>query len=371
MIAPLQRPVVVFAGGGTGGHLYPGLAVARALDGHEPVFLIPPDRGDAERVNGEFRVAVLRAPRPDRSRLLYPVRLLASVARARGILAALRASAVVGLGGYASVPAALAGRSLGLPLYLIQCDAIMGRATRLLARFAQGVGLGSERAREGLPPRIACRVTGTPLRRETRAKGDRRDFGLDPSLPTLLVTGGSQGAEGLNTRVIEGLAGCRGRDFQVLHCAGARDAARVKAAYAGLGVRGRVVDFLPEIGRAYAVADLALARAGASTVAECAALGLPAIFVPYPFHRDRQQTWNALDAVRAGAARIVEEKDLDPAAFRAIVDGILLDGAERCAMSRAAAAIARPDAARDMAAHLIETFGPALSEARWHAELGG
>ncbi len=371
MIAPLQRPVVVFAGGGTGGHLYPGLAVARALDGHDPVFLIPPDRGDAERVNGEFRVAVLRAPRPDRSRLLYPVRLAAAVARARGILTGLRASAVVGLGGYASVPAALAGRSLGLPLYLMQCDAVMGRATRLLARFAQGVGLGSERARDGLPHRIACRVTGTPLRREMHARGSRRDFGLDPSLPTLLVTGGSQGAEGLNTRVIEGLAACTGRDFQVLHCAGARDAARVRAAYAGLGVRGNVVDFLPEIGRAYGISDLVLARAGASTVAECAALGLPAVFVPYPFHRDRQQTWNALDSVRAGAARIVEESDLDPAAFRAIVDGILLDEAERRSMSEGAARVARPDAARDMAAHLMETFGAALSEPRWHAELGG
>ncbi len=371
MIAPLQRPVVVFAGGGTGGHLYPGLAVARALHGHDAVFLIPPERGDAERVNGEFPVAVLRAPRPDRSRLLYPVRLAAAVARARGILTGIRASAVVGLGGYASVAASLAGRSLGLPLYLVQCDAVVGRATRLLARFAQGVGLGSERAREGLPPRVACRVTGTPLRGELHAKGDRRDFGLSPSLPTLLVTGGSQGAEGLNTRVIEGLAGSAGRDFQVLHCAGARDAARVRDAYEGIAVKARVVDFLPEIGRAYAVSDLVIARAGASTVAECAALGLPAVFVPYPFHRDRQQTWNALDAVRAGAARIVEEKDLDPAAFRAIVDGILLDGAERRAMSLKAATVARPDAARDMAAHLIEIFGQALSEARWHAELGG
>ncbi len=371
MIAPLMRPVVVFAGGGTGGHLYPGLAVARALHGHEPVFLIPPDRGDASRVNGEFRVAVLRAPRPDRSRLFYPVRLAAAVARARGILADLRASAVVGLGGYASVPASLAGRSLGLPLYLMQCDAVAGRATRLLARFAQGVGLGSARARDTLPARISCRVTGTPLRREMHAQGDRREFGLALSLPTLLILGGSQGATGLNTRVIEGLRECRGRDFQVLHGAGPKDAARVEAAYAELGIRGRVVDFIPEIGRAYAVADMVLGRAGATTLAECSALGLPAVYVPYPFHKDRQQTWNALDAARAGAARIVEERDLTPTAFLAIIDGILLDEAERRAMSLSAASVARPDAARDMAAHLIETFGPALSEARWHAELGG
>lgn len=371
MIAPLKRPVVVFAGGGTGGHLYPGLAVARALDGHEAVFLIPPDRGDAERIQGEFPVVLLRAPRADRSRLFYPVRLAAAVARARRILVDLRASAVVGLGGYASVPAALAGRTLGLPLYLMQCDAVAGRATRLLARFAQGAGLGSARARDALPARLSCRVTGTPLRREMDARGDRADFGLDPSLPTLLVLGGSQGAEGLNTRVIEGLVASPRGGFQVLHCAGARDAQRVRAAYERLRLPGRVVDFLPEIGRAYAVADLVLARAGASTVAECAARALPAIFVPYPFHRDRQQAWNALDAVRAGAARVVEEEDLRPEAFGGAVLGTLLDTAERSAMSLASARVARPDAARDMAAHLIETFGPALGEARWHAELGG
>jgi UDP-N-acetylglucosamine--N-acetylmuramyl-(pentapeptide) pyrophosphoryl-undecaprenol N-acetylglucosamine transferase len=164
---------------------------------------------------------------------------------------------------------------------------------------------------------------------------------------------------------------CRGREFQVLHGAGARDRERVEALYRGLDVRAKVVDFLPEIGRAYAIADLVLARAGASTVAECAALGLPAVFVPYPHHRDRQQTWNALDLVRANAARLVEEHDLDPEAFRAIVDGILLDPGERRAMSEAAARVGRPEAAHDMAAHVIETFGPALAEARWHAELGG
>jgi UDP-N-acetylglucosamine--N-acetylmuramyl-(pentapeptide) pyrophosphoryl-undecaprenol N-acetylglucosamine transferase len=171
--------------------------------------------------------------------------------------------------------------------------------------------------------------------------------------------------------VIEGLAAGPREGFQVLHCAGAKDAQRVRAAYESMRLPGRVVDFLPEIGRAYACADLVLARAGASTVAECAARALPAIFVPYPFHRDRQQAWNALDAVRAGAARIVEEKDLGAEAFRGAVLGTLLDAAERGAMALASARVARPDAASDMAAHLIETFGVALGEARWHAELGG
>jgi len=370
MIAPLKRKVVVFAGGGTGGHLFPGLAVARALHSVRPVFLVPPDRGDEARLAGEFETRVLAAPRVDRARLFFPARLLRAVRRARAVLRDVEAAAVVGLGGYASVPAALAGRSLGLPLYLMECNAVPGKATRLLARLAAGIGVGAERALDRLPPR-ACRVTGTPLRAELRCPGDRAAFGLDPDLPTLLVLGGSQGADGLNARVPEGLRACSGHRFQVLHCAGPRDRDRVAAQYAAHGLRAHVLDFLRDIGRAYAVADLVLGRAGASTVAECAALQRPAVFVPYPWHRDRQQAHNAWELVRVGAARIVEEHELDASALRGIVERILLDEAARRRMADSARALARPEAAHAMAAHLLECVGPALGEGSWTAELGG
>jgi len=371
VIAPLRRKTVVFAGGGTGGHLFPALAVARALPGLEPVFVVPPDRGDAERVDGEFRCVPAASPRVDRGWLMYAPRLAVAVNRTRQLLRRLDACAVVGLGGYASIPASVAAKTLGLPLYLMECNAVPGKATRLMARYAAGVGLGADSARAHLAPRVRARVTGTPLREELRQDARPEDFGLRAGLPTLLVLGGSQGAMGLNTRVFQGLVSCQDLAFQVLHCAGARDVARVEDAYRALERPARVVDFLPDIGRAYAVADLVISRAGASTVAECLALGRPAVFVPYPWHRDRQQAHNASGAARAGAARIVAEGELTPAVLRAIVEELLLDKTARLKMATASASLGCPQAARTMAAHLVESLGSALVQSMRVTEFGG
>jgi len=371
VIAPVKRRTVVFAGGGTGGHLFPALAVARALPGFDSVFLVPEDRGDPDRLAGEFPCRTLDCPRPDRARWRYPAQLAKAVAAARRSLRDLDAAAVVGLGSYASIPASLAARSLGIPLYLMECNAVPGKATRLLSRFAQGIGLGSGQALSGLKRRRTCRVTGTPLRSELKATSRPSDFGLSDQRPTLLVLGGSQGATGLNSVVLAGLTACVDLDFQVLHCTGREDAGRMRAAYARVGVPTAVIDFVPDVGRLYAAADLVLCRAGASTVAECAALGLPAVFVPYPWHRDRQQERNALETVVAGAARLIPQEELDVLAFRRIVEEILLDRSKLREMAECAGRIARPAAAQEMAAHLIESLGEAVSEPHWMAELGG
>ncbi|MDH3592781.1 MAG: UDP-N-acetylglucosamine--N-acetylmuramyl-(pentapeptide) pyrophosphoryl-undecaprenol N-acetylglucosamine transferase, partial [Planctomycetota bacterium] len=246
-----------------------------------------------------------------------------------------------------------------------------GRATRLLARGAAGIGLGYAGARRALPRAARCRVTGTPLRGDLRADGVADEFGLSPHRPTLLVLGGSQGAAGLNEKIAAGIATCRDLDFQVLHCSGSGDLERMRSVYDAQGVSASVHSFLPDIGRAYAIADLVLSRAGASTVAECAAMERPAVFVPYPWHKDRQQVHNAWESVRAGAARVVEEQDLDPRTLREIVGKLLLDGERRNAMADAARAVARPNAAQDMAAHLLESFGPAIAGRAVIVELCG
>jgi len=371
VIAPIERKKVVFAGGGTGGHLFPALAVARALHGLDPVFVVPDDRGDEQRLAGEFPCLVMRCPRPDRDRWLSPARLARAIRDARRTLRRLHAAAVVGLGAYASVPFALAARSLGLPLYLMELNAVPGRATRLLARFATGVGLGQPDALEAMRWRGACRVTGTPLRAELSRPARRAEFGLREDLPTLAVLGGSQGSQGLNARVVDGLVRCGDLPIQVLHCAGARDAYRVRGSYLAVDLPSRVIDFTPDIGRVYAVADLVISRAGASTVAECLALGKPAVYVPYPWHRDRQQERNARAAEAAGAARVVEEHELTPRALRGLLTSILLEPEQRGRMAAAARALGRPDAAQQMAAHLVETIGNSLAEPVWMAELGG
>ncbi len=367
MISPVRQKTIVFAGGGTGGHLFPAVALARELPlAWRPLFLVPDNRGDVERLNGEFAVETMRCPRPDRGKIVFPARLAAAVRRARRFLVRERAVGVVGLGGYPSLPAAIAARTLRLPLYLMEVNAVPGKATRWLASGAAGVGLGHALARTALSPRARCRVTGTPLRAELRREAGLAEFGLDAGRPTLLVLGGSQGATGLNERILNALESCRDLDFQVLHCSGARDLDRMRAAYLQHDVRAEVISFLPDIGRAYAVADLVLSRAGASTVAECAAMERPAVFVPYPWHRDRQQARNAQALVDAGAARLVEEQDLDPKTLRSIIAEVLLDETQRHSMAQNARRVATPGAAREMAMHLLESFAPALQ----HADAG-
>ena len=380
MIAPLRKNTIVFAGGGTGGHIFPAVAVARAIPSVDSLFLVPTDRGDAERLKGEFRCVPFDSPRFDRGRLLYPARLAGAIWRARGILRQENAKAVVGLGSYASIPACVAARSLGLPVYLMAFDAVPGRATRMLAPLARGIGLGSELARTRFPLRAPVRVTGTPLRDELcqyRDEAARADaitpsyFGLRDGTPTLLVFGGSQGARELNRRVREGIAACAGLDFQVLHVTGPDEVDATWDAYRGMKRRASVHGFLVDMGAAYAVADLILCRGGASSVAECLALGKPAVFVPYPWHRDDHQAQNAQAAERSGAAILVREDELDPARVRAVLERYLVNGAERERMADLADGMGRPQAARTMAAHLLETFGDAVAEPQWSAELGG
>jgi len=377
MIAPLRRSVVVFAGGGSGGHLYPAVAVARAMPSVQPLFLVPSDRGDEERLDGEYRSVAFDSPRIDRGRVLYPARLASAVWRARRILRNEEAKAVVGLGSYASVPACLAARSLGLPVYLMAFDAVPGRATRLLTPLAQGIGLGSELARSRFPLSAPCRVTGTPLREELRQEADAEAFGLQRDVPTLLVFGGSQGARELNRCVVSGIAASSALQFQVLHVSGPEDLSTVRDAYERMSRRAEVRPFLGEVsgptsmGAAYALADLVICRGGASSVAECLALGKPAVFVPYPWHRDGHQARNAQAAARSGAAVVVEQENLDVACVGGLLRRYLIAPAERQRMADLAAAMGRPAAARSMAAHLLETFGDALAEPQVTMELGG
>jgi len=192
-------------------------------------------------------------------------------------------------------------------------------------------------------------------------------------LPTLLVFGGSQGARTLNRRVTEGLAACPHLDFQVLHVTGVDDEESVREAYQRMNRRASIRTFVKDMGAAYAVADLVLCRGGASSVAECLALGKPAIFVPYPWHNDRQQEVNARAAASAGAARIVNEEQLDPARFRALIEELLLSKTQREEMALRSRRMGRPQAhaARRMAAHLAECLGEALQEPSWTEELGG
>lgn len=331
---------VCLVSGGTGGHLVPALVLARALRarGHEPV-LVTEGRGiERELLQREpdaFEAHELPATRG--SRLALPWWLLRATAAARRLLRDCAVDSVVSTGGRSSVPVGLAARSLGVPLYLLEQNAVTGRANRMLLPIARRLYLG-------LPGRDAHRpralLTGTPLRPELGGIARERArelLGLRPDVPVVLVTGGSQGARSLNEVVPQALLQL-GRPLQVLHLAGmgADDAVRRSYAVSDGLVAAHVRPVAVDMERRLAAADLVVCRGGGTTVAELCAAGRPSILVPYPHHRDRQQLRNAEVLARAGAAIIVEESVLTATALAELVGRLLDDPARLDAMGAAA-----------------------------------
>ncbi|MCC6449028.1 MAG: undecaprenyldiphospho-muramoylpentapeptide beta-N-acetylglucosaminyltransferase [Candidatus Aureabacteria bacterium] len=351
---------IAFAAGGTGGPLYPAIAVAEALAAagraHDCFFFVS-RRGVERRIleGGGFPFAELPAC-PVAS--AAPHRLLPAAARmlwayraARRLMRERNTEVLVGFGAYASVPPALAARALGLGLVIHEANAVMGRANRLLRRVAHAVALGMPQGdRRGETP---GEVTGTPLRAGILRGADRNEsrrlLGLAPDRFTLLVTGGSQGARALNGAAA-GAAGAFTREgIQVLHLAGEEGCSEVREAYRLAGLAGAVLPYLGGMERAYAAADIAVCRAGAMTLAELAQAGLPAIAVPFPGATGNHQEANARFYERAGGVRVLPERDLTPGRLAELVIGCMRSRAEREAMSRAMRAAARPDAAARVA----------------------
>lgn len=364
----MSGPVVLFAGGGTGGHLLPGIAAAEGLRRRAPearVLFAPTDRDEAgawgEAAGGErlHRLASPRLPRRLREVGGFVAGFTTSF---RGSLGALRrhsVDAVVGLGGYGSVGPGLAALASGRPAVVLEANLVPGAANRLLARLGATAAVSFEET-GGLLPRRAAVHTGNPLRSSVLTR--RRDpgaFGLDAAAPVLAVVGGSLGARGLNARVAAALPLLAAAGAQVIWIAGPGEAAAMEAEARRAGVRAAVMAYCRDMAALYGTADLLLARAGGGTVAEVAALGVPAVFVPYPHHADRQQARNAGVLAARGAARVVEEEALDPERFRAEVLPLLRDAGERERMAGRARALGRPDAADRVATLVLERLGAA------------
>ena len=358
----------VFAGGGTGGHLFPGLAVAAALRARdatgEITFFTTTRELDKELLG---QTDFTQIEQPVRPLTMNPLRFPAfwwswrrSVRAARAFLREKRPRAVLGLGGYAAGPPVVAARSLRIRTAILNQDALPGRANRYLARHADLVVLQWETSKEHFPAGTNCQVLGCPIRAEfagTRQEEGRARFGLDPARPVLLVTGASQGARTVN-RVMQGVWPefvARHPEWQILHLSGSLDKEQTRAAYAQARVEAHVLAFTHEMWLALAAADAVVSRAGASTLAELAALGLPAVLLPYPYHRDRHQHANAGVLVNAGAAVLVEDR-LEPELNRGpVLEALerLADRAVRKEMARAALGLGRADAAERVAEWMI------------------
>jgi len=351
---------IVIAGGGTGGHLYPGLALADVLAARSvEVTFVGTAGGIEARVVPEAGFALrllpgsqLRGGGPLRA-LVGGARALRGIAQALGLLGTLRPGLVVGVGGYASVAVVVAARLRRIPVVLLEQNVVPGAATRLLARFARCICLGFAEAAGRLPAGRTVH-TGNPV----RAAVARVTPGPARAQPGLLVFGGSAGARRLNQATIEALRllGSSGHAVQLMHQTGAADVESVRAAYAEAGVAARVEPFIADMGEAYAAADVVVARAGAMTCAELTAVGLPSILVPYPHAADDHQRRNAEVLVAAGAAEMILDPELDGAGLAAGLARLLDDRERRAAMAARARALGRPDAAERVAAECLRVL---------------
>jgi UDP-N-acetylglucosamine--N-acetylmuramyl-(pentapeptide) pyrophosphoryl-undecaprenol N-acetylglucosamine transferase len=338
---------VLLAGGGTAGHTSPLLATADALRRRHPdleITCLGTARGlettliPAAGYPLELVSPVPLSRRVDADLFRTPARLRASVREAVAVLDRVRPDVVVGFGGYVSVPAYLAARRRRLPLVVHEGNALAGVANKLGARMTRYVATSFPGTRL---PHAVC--TGLPIRRmiatldraSLRAEG-RAGFGLDPDLPTLLVTGGSQGALRLNTSVAACADAFAEAGVQVLHVAGPKGEVAVTRTQ---GEPPYVVQqYVDRMDLAYAAADAVVCRAGSNTVTEVAGVGLPAVFVPLPIGNG-EQALNARPVVDAGGALLVADAAFTPEWVRAQVPALLRDPARLEAMSRAAAGV--------------------------------
>jgi UDP-N-acetylglucosamine--N-acetylmuramyl-(pentapeptide) pyrophosphoryl-undecaprenol N-acetylglucosamine transferase len=373
-----KSPFVAIACGGTGGHLFPGLAVAEQLQkrGCTVALLISPKDVDQQAVKSARGMEIFTLPAvalQNRNYFSFARNFWQSWRAAKKIFQARPPQAVLAMGGFTSAPPILAGNAFGAKTFLHESNTIPGRANRFLARFVDESFVGFPEA----SPRLKARKitsTGTPVRPQFQSRDAaecRVALGLDPSRPVVLVMGGSQGASGLNDMVLSALPllkvgvqalacadegtrelqqGAGGPPaLQWLHLTGTGDFEKVKASYAALGIKAVVKPFLAEMDLALGAATVSVSRSGASSLAEIAALRLPSLLVPYPTAADNHQLTNALAFEKTGAARLLEQKNSTPEKVAAALRELIEDAAGREKIQTALAQWHAPKAAEQIA----------------------
>lgn len=365
---------VLVAGGGTAGHVFPAVAVARVLAtaGWRPLFIGTADRLEDKLVPAAGfeleRIEMVPVPRRASPAILrLPFALRRSIRRVAAIAEREEVAAALSFGGYVSFPLSWAARRLELPLVVHEQNSVPGLANRIAARWAQRVAVTFPGSADRFPQPERVVVTGNPVRSEmlgldldARRPGARERFGLDRDRRTVLVFGGSQGARRLNDAAVASYRLWRTPDeIQLLHAAGRAlhgesAAAWERARAADGGPLVRCVDFIEDMADAYAAADVVLCRAGATSIAELTVLGIPAVLVPYPHATGDHQKENAFALRRAGAAQVVLDEALDGHTLVDAVEPLLTDDDRRGEVAAAARAFGRPDAAENVARTLVE-----------------
>ena len=359
----------VIAAGGTGGHLFPGLAVGEVLlaRGHEVILLISEKEIDAVATQGRNEFQIEKLAGIGMPRLFSPAiagfafRFWKGLRRCKALFREWQPAAVLGMGGFTSSAPILAGRSRKVPTFLHESNAVPGRANRFNAKYVTEVLLGFEECRRHFP-NARCEVTGTPIRaallHPVAKLAALTKFGLQPGRTTLLIMGGSQGARAINTAVGNALPKLKHLSWQAIHLAGAQDESATRAAYAREAVPASVAAFQHRMDEAYSASDFAIARSGAASLTELSHFGLPAILIPYPFAADDHQTANARIFEAAGAAVLLKEGDATPEGLAGKIAPFIQEPAWRAEMSQRSRQLAPADAAGRVADVLLRSCKP-------------
>jgi UDP-N-acetylglucosamine--N-acetylmuramyl-(pentapeptide) pyrophosphoryl-undecaprenol N-acetylglucosamine transferase len=351
-----------FAGGGTGGHLFPAIAIAdevrRVAPDAEILFIGTKGKIESQVVPGRgYRFVPIWISGFSRSlsfsTILFPVRVAVSMLQSVALLLKKKPGVVVGTGGYVCGPPVMAASLLGIPTLIQEQNSYPGATTRLLAQRVNEVHITFENTRRFLRRKDNVHLTGNPVRalvgRIARAEG-AASLGLEPERTTLLVVGGSQGAVSINTAMLAIVPPLLAQGVQVIWLTGEREFTRVQELLGTTPVRGGLLlrPFLADMEQALAAADLVVCRSGASTLAELMCAGLPSILVPYPHAAADHQTENARAMVEEGAALVCADGDIGTR-LETMIHELLGNAARRAAMGTAAKAMGRPGAAHTLA----------------------
>jgi UDP-N-acetylglucosamine--N-acetylmuramyl-(pentapeptide) pyrophosphoryl-undecaprenol N-acetylglucosamine transferase len=348
---------LVVAGGGTGGHLFPGIAVAQAFADRDPrnrVLFINAGRSLEKRVLAQLgwpsrTIAIEGIKGRGRWRqLVAATKIPKAIWQSARMLKQFKAHAVLGVGGYSAGPVVFAARRLGIATALHEQNQLPGVTNRILGRMVDRVYLSFAQSRDRFAG-AAIKVTGNPVRDEiVDLAGDLRttEQTVDGTIHVLVI-GGSQGAHAINQAMTQALPRLS-RQVRVVHQTGELDFDRVRQAYAEADIAAVVQPFFNDMAARYREADLIVCRAGATTVAEITVIGRAALFIPFPYAADDHQTRNAQVLVDAGAALMIAERDLSPEDLAAVIDGLAGDRRRLATMEANARALGRPNAAQEI-----------------------
>jgi len=357
---------VAIAGGGTGGHLFPGIAVGEELRtrGGEVTLLVSPKEVDQQAVKlaEGFSIATLPAVawQPG-NRLGFFRGFWRSLQAAKKLFLEQRPDAVLAMGGFTSAPPICAARRMGIPTFLHESNFIPGRANRWLARWVDEAFVGFSQSEGRLAAREVT-ITGTPVRHGFQshpAAACREALGLESTRPVMLVMGGSQGATGINEVTLNTLSllARHALQWQWLHLTGPTDFEKVQAAYRRHGLKSLVRKFLPEMDLALGAATACVSRAGASSLAELAAMQLPALLIPYPSAADDHQWYNARAFEETGAAILLRQSECTPERVAGLMRELMEDSVERAHLKKALVRWHAPRAAGMIVDRMLHAIG--------------